>query len=177
MGKLLVLALVLSLDSFLTSISLGTLGLGRSATRNLVFLFGLCDGIASLAGCLLSVRVLGNNNGQWFGMFQAFALCLYLLLIIAFAQYARIIRLNHRNANFFYALPLLLCLDNLTTGSSLSLHGFPLSLFAVIMGLASALMACLGLQVGSVARRCLPIRAVTLAGVSLLCFVAALALR
>jgi putative Mn2+ efflux pump MntP len=176
MAKLLALALALSFDSFLASIALGTLGLGRSARRNLVLLFALCDGFASLAGCMLSVRFL-RNDSLWFGKFQAFALCSYLLLTIAFARYARIIRLNHRSANLFYAIPFLLCLDNLTTGLSLSLHEIPLSVFTAIVGLASALMAWLGLQVGSVARRHLPIRAVTLAGVGLLCFVTGLALR
>jgi putative Mn2+ efflux pump MntP len=176
MAKLLALALALGFDSLLGSVALGTLGLGRSARRNLVLLFALCDGFASLAGCVLSVRFLGNDS-LWLGKLQAFAMCLYLLLIIVFAQYARVIRLNHGSANLFYALPFLLCLDNLAAGLSLSLPGVPPAVFAAIVGLASALMASLGLQVGSVACRDLPIRAATLAGVGLLCFVAALSLR
>jgi putative Mn2+ efflux pump MntP len=176
MAKLFALALALSFDSFLASVALGTLGLGRLTKRNLVLLFALCDGFASLAGCMLAMRFL-RDDGLWFGKFQALALCSYLLLIITFARYPRIIRLNHRSANLFYALPFLLCLDNLAMGLSLSVPGVPLSVFAAIVGLTSALMAWLGLQVGSLTRRLLPIRAVTLAGVGLLCFAAALALR
>jgi putative Mn2+ efflux pump MntP len=176
MAKLVALTLALSFDSFLVSIALGTLGPGRWARRNLVLLFASCDGFASLAGCMFSVRFLGNDSLR-FEKFQVFALCSYLLLIIAFARYPRSIRLNPRSANLFYALPFLLCLDNLTTALSLGLPGIPLPVYAVIVGLASALAAWLGLQVGSVARRHLPIRALPLAGVGLLCFVAALALR
>ena len=54
MAKLLFLAFVLSLDTLLVSIALGTTGLGRATKRNLVLLFAFCDGAASLAGGVLA---------------------------------------------------------------------------------------------------------------------------
>lgn len=176
MAKLLALAFALNLDTFLGSVALGTLGLGQSAKRNLILLFSFCDGVASLAGSLLAVRFLRDDH-FWFARFQASALCLYALLIVAFGWYARTTRQRHRNANLFYALPFLLCLDNLATGLSLSLPGMPASVFAVIVGIASLLMALAGLKAGSMVRRHSPIRLVTLAGAALLCLVAVMSLR
>ena len=176
MVKLLALASALSLDSLLVSVVLGTQDLARSARRNLVLLFAFCDGVASLVGSLLAVRFLRDHN-LWFGRLQACTLCLYALLIIAFVWYARSTRQSCWNTNLFYVLPFLLCLDNLATGMSLSLPGVPTSVFAVIVGFASALMAFVGLQMGSMVHRHLQIRAVPLAVVGLLCLVAALSFR
>jgi len=176
MAKLLALALALSLDGFLVSMALGTLGLARSARRNLVLLFAFCDGVASLVGSLLAVRFLRDDN-LWFGRLEASTLCLYALLIIAFGWYARSTRHGCGNTDLFYVLPFLLCLDNLATGLSLSPPGVPTSVFAVIVAFASALMAFVGLQMGSMVRRHLPIRTVPLAAVALLCLVVAMSFR
>ena len=68
MTRLLALSFVLSFDSFFVSIALGTLGPGRSSRRNLVLLFALCDGFASLAGCMLSMHFVshGTNGSECF---------------------------------------------------------------------------------------------------------------
>ena len=174
MTKLVMLALVLSFDTLLASISLGTLGLERSMKRNLVFLFALCDGVASLAGSVLSTRVLGGGS-FWPAALQGITVSFYLLLIVAFAVYEPAIRRNHRGFALFYALPVVLCLDNLTSGLSQSLTGIDLSVAAVTVGVVSGLMACAGLLIGSEVRRLLPVRAAIIAGVA--CFVATVALR
>jgi manganese efflux pump family protein len=173
MAKLLALALVLSFDSFLVSIALGTLGLGRPTKRNLVLLFAFCDSTASLSGGLLCSRFAGTES-LWFGKLEGVVLCSYLLIMIPFVRYARSFTSNRRTASFLYALPFFLSLDNLAAGMSSSLPTVSLPVFAATVGLVSALAACIGLQLGSLARRRLPIRAVDFASVALLFFVATL---
>ena len=104
------------------------------------------------------------------------ALCSYLVVIVILARYARIITFSHRGRNFLYVLPFLLCFDNLATGIYSSLPSVPPPVLAVIVGLASALAAWSGLQVGLLARRHLSIRVLTVTRVGLLCFIAAFAL-
>ena len=176
MTKLLFLAFALSLDTFLASIALGTTGLGRAAKRNLVLLFALCDGAASLAGGVLAAPWL-KDVGVLFARVEASALYLYAILIIALGWYARAAAKPPRDVNWLYALPLVLCLDNFGSGLSFNATSVPLLLLAPIVGVSSALMSLVGLQIGSMVRRHLPIRVVTFAGVGLLCLVAALALR
>jgi len=175
MVKLLAFALALSFDSFVVSIALGMLELARSTRRNLVVLFALCDGLASLAGFILSERFVGTER-LWFGKFQPFVLCLCLLVIFAMARYAPIVRLNHRSTNILYVLPFLLSLDNFVAGISLNQPAVALPVFPLILGLASAPAAWFGLQFGLLARRHLPIRALQFARANLLFFVAALKL-
>lgn len=176
MAKLLFLAFALSLDTFLASIALGTTGLGRAAKRNLVLLFAFCDGAASLTGGVLAAPWL-KDVGVLFARVEASVLYLYAILIIALGWYARAAAKPPRDANWLYALPLVLCLDNFGTGLSFNATNVPLLLLAAIVGVSSALMSLVGLQIGSMVRTHLPIGVVTFAGVGLLCLVAALALR
>ncbi len=176
MAKLLFLAFALSLDTFLVSIALGTTGLGRAAKRNLVLLFAFCDGVASLAGSVLAAPWL-KDVGVLLARIEASVSCLYAILIIALGWYARAAAKPPRNANWLYALPSALCLDNFMSGLSFNAASVPLLVLAAIVGASSALLSLVGLQIGSMVRTHLPIRVVTLAGAGLLCFVAAMALR
>jgi len=63
------------------------------------------------------------------------------------------------------------------SGLSFNAASVPFLLLAAIVGVSSALMSLVGLQIGSMVRTHLPIRVVTFAGAGLLCLVAALALR
>jgi manganese efflux pump family protein len=175
MAKLLFLAFALSLDTFIVSIAIGTTGLGRAAKRNLVLLFAFCDGAASLAGGVLAVRWL-KDVGVLFARVEASVLCLNAILIIALGWRARAAAKPPRDANWLYALPFVLCLDNFVSGLSLNVTSVPLLVLAAIVGVTSALMSLVGLQIGSMVRTHLPIRVVTLAGAGLLCLVAAMAL-
>lgn len=175
MAKLLFLAFVLSLDTLLVSIALGTTGLGRATKRNLVLLFAFCDGAASLAGGVLAAPWL-KDVGILFASVEASVLCLYAILIIALGWYTRAAAKPPRDANWLYALPLVLCLDNFMSGLSFN-ASVPLLILAAIVGVSSALMSLVGLQIGSMVRTHLPMRVATFAGAGLLCLVAAMALR
>jgi manganese efflux pump family protein len=176
MTRLLFFAFALSLDTFIVSIALGTMGLGRAAKRNLVLLFAFCDGAASLVASVLAARWL-KDVGVLSARVEASALCLYAILIIALGWYAPAAAKPPRDANWLYALPFVLCLDNFMSGLSLNTTSVTLLVLAAIVGVSSALMSLVGLQIGSMVRTHLPIRVVTLAGAGLLCLVAAMALR
>jgi putative Mn2+ efflux pump MntP len=176
MAKLLFLAFALSLDTFIVSIALGTMGLGRAAKRNLVLLFALCDGAASLAGGAFAAPWL-KDVGVLFARVEASVLCLYAILIIALGWFARVAAKPPRDANWLYALPFVLGLDNFMSGLSFNATSVPFLALAAIVGVSSALLSLVGLQMGFMVRTLLPIRVVTFAGAGLLCLVAALALR
>jgi putative Mn2+ efflux pump MntP len=176
MAKLLFLAFALSLDTFIVSIALGTMGLGRAAKRNLVLLFGLCDGAASLAGGALAAPWL-KDVGVLFARVEASALYLFAILIIALGWYARAAAKPPRDANWLYALPFILGLDNFMSGLSFGATSVPFLCWAAIVGVSSALLSWVGLQTGFAVRALLPIRVVTSAGAGLLRQVAATALR
>jgi putative Mn2+ efflux pump MntP len=172
MAKLLTFALALSFDSFLASVALAALGIERSTRRKVVVWFGVCDGFASVAGCILSMWFAGHESEK----FLPFVLCFYLVVIFSFAVYARTIRLHDIGANVFFVLPFVLSFDNLVAGMSLNLSAVSLPVSAMIVGFASMLAAWFGLQLGLLAHRHLPIRALRFAGVGLLLFVTALQL-
>jgi putative Mn2+ efflux pump MntP len=176
MAKLLFLAFALGLDTFIVSIALGPMGLGRAAKRNLVLLFAFCDGAASLAGGVLAARWL-KDVGVLFAKVEASVLCLYAILIIALGWYARAAAKPPRDANWLYALPFVLCLDNFMSGLSFSATSVPVLVLAAIVGVSTALMSLVGLRIGSMVRTHLPIRVVTFAGAGLLCLVAVMALK
>jgi putative Mn2+ efflux pump MntP len=171
-AKLLTFALALSFDSFLVSVALGALGVERSTKRKLVVWFGVCDSLASVAGCSLSMGFAGHEREK----FLPFVLCLYLVVIFSFAAYTRTIKLHRPSPNIFYVLPFVLSFDNLVAGMSLDLPALSLPVFTMIVGSASALAALFGLQLGLLARRHLPIRALRFAGIGLLFLVTGLQL-
>lgn len=152
MLKALMLACVLSMDTLIVSITLGTLGLSRPVKRNLVLLFSFCDGVASLAAWFVGAFWLRDFDAV-FGRLEVAALCLYAALVIALGWSARGTGLWQRSARLFYGLPFLLSLDNLATGFSFDKRNIPLSLFVVTVGLASGSMSILGLRIGSVVRK------------------------
>lgn len=167
MANVLILACVLSMDTLIVSIALGTFGLGRSAKRNLVLLFSSCDSVALLAGWFIGAFWL-RDAGALFGRFEGAALCLCAALLVALGWSARGTVQWQRSVKLFYCLPFLLSLDNFATGFSLDIRNFPLSLLVVTGGLASGSMSIFGLRIGSFVRRHSPIPAARLASAGLL---------
>ena len=66
-----------------------------------------------------------------------------------------------------FGLPLVLSLDNLVAGIGLGVLGFPIFFAALIIGAISSLMALVGLKLGNIIGRLLPIRSDLLSGVAL----------
>jgi len=121
---LLVLALKLSLDSFIAGCALGPLGLPRASRGRLALAFGACDALATLVSGRIGLSVAAAGQAGPVLM-AAYGACVLLLGRLALWE-RRLIR----------ALPLLLCLDNLATPAAPAL--------APLLGVASAGMALAG---------------------------------
>jgi putative Mn2+ efflux pump MntP len=75
-----------------------------------------------------------------------------------------------------FGIPLSLSVDNLVTGTSLGLLGFSPVFSAVVFGAITALMSFIGLRLGRVAARFIPIRMDLLSGIALIVMAVVLAL-
>ena len=75
-----------------------------------------------------------------------------------------------------FGIPLSLSVDNLVTGTSLGLLGFSPVFSAVVFGAITALMSFIGLRLGRVAARFIPIRIDLLSGIALIVMAVVLAL-
>jgi manganese efflux pump family protein len=108
-------------------------------------------------------------------MGQAIVLCLSpwsdwlgALLLALYGGYMLMVgrRPEHHDENpaWLLGLPVVLSLDNLAAGVGLGALGFPILWSAVVLGLASGLLALVGLTIGAAAARSLPFRAELVAG-------------
>lgn len=176
MGTLLLLAFVLSLDSFRVSVGLGALKLRPVRQAQLVLAFGLCDGLAPLVGLLIG-RSLVRYVGWWTEYFGPLALFAYGVYVIYVAKRCAGKEAKEPDRWIVLGLPLSLSLDNLIAGASLGMVGFPLLLSVAVIGSMSALMSVAGLRLGSIAVNFLRINTELLGGVALVVIALALALE
>jgi putative Mn2+ efflux pump MntP len=171
MLELMVLAFLLSLDSFRVSIGLGTAGLGRAVRRQIALSFALCDALAPLAGLALG-RSLVGAVGSWSEPLGVLVIAGYALFVLVVG------RTSEPNAGLpvrawvIIGLPLSLSLDNLVAGAALGLLPVPLPVAALVLGAASGLLALAGLRLGDALAGVVPVRA-ELLGATLLLIVAA----
>ena len=174
MAALLVLGFILSLDNFRVAIALGVLRFSWGRVAQVAVTFGVWDGFMPLVGLLL-----GRYFGQAIGLVADYlgpgVLAAYGLYLIA-----RVLRteapeeVDDRWALF--GIPLSLSVDNLVTGTSLGLLGFPPVFSAVVFSAITALMSFIGLRLGRVAARFIPIRMDLLSGIALIVMAVVLAL-
>jgi putative Mn2+ efflux pump MntP len=176
MATLLILAFVLSLDSFRVALGLGTLKLRPARQAQLVVAFGLCDGLAPLVGILIG-NSLVRYIGWWTEYFGPLALFAYGVYVIFVAKRCAGKEAKEPDRWVVLGLPLSLSLDNLIAGASLGMVGFPLMISVVVIGAMSALMSFAGLRLGSVAVNFLRINTELLGGVALVFIALALALE
>jgi manganese efflux pump family protein len=174
MAALLVLGLVLSLDNFRVAIALGVLRFSWRRALQVAVTFGLWDGVMPLTGLLLghyfgrAIGVVGENLGA--GVLAAYGLFLI----------ARVLRteapeeVDDRWALF--GIPLSLSVDNLVAGTSLGLLGFSPAFSAAVFGAITFVMTFVGMRLGRVAGRFIPLRMDLLSGITLIIMAVVLAL-
>jgi len=174
MAALLVLGFILSLDNFRVAIALGVLRFSWGRAVHVAVTFGVWDGLMPLVGLLLG-RYFGQAIGVVADYLGPGVLAAYGLYLIA-----RVLRteapeeVDDRWALF--GIPLSLSVDNLVTGTSLGLLGFSPVFSAAVFGAITALMSFVGLRLGRVAARFIPIRIDLLSGVALIVMAVVLAL-
>jgi putative Mn2+ efflux pump MntP len=167
MKTLLVLAFVLSLDSFRVSLGLGALRLRAARQAQIVVAFGLCDGLAPLLGILIGhslVRLIGG----WAEYLGPLVLGVYGAYVIYIARHYEATEEEREPGGWIVlGLPLSLSLDNLIAGASLGLIGFPLALSVGVIGAMSASMSMVGLFLGRTAVNSLKLKSELIGGVAL----------
>lgn len=172
--SLLILGFVLSLDNFRLAIALGAFKLSwRRALRTAV-VFGLWDSVSPLVGVLIG-RYFGQAVGpvaETLGPIVLGAFGLYL--VVRSLQTDAPEDLDERMALF--GIPLALSLDNLFASTGLGMLGFPPVFTAAVFGTITAVMTFVGLQLGGVAARFIPIRSDLLSGMGLSIMAVVLAL-
>lgn len=174
MISLLVLGCVLSLDNFRLAIALGAFEIGWRRALRIATVFGLWDSLSPLVGVLIG-RYFGGEIGPVANTLGPVVLLVYgLYLVVRSLQTEAPEDLDERMALF--GIPLSLSLDNLLAGTGLGMLGFPPVFTAAGFGAITALMTFLGLQIGGVAARFIPIRSDLLSGVGLSIMAVVLAL-
>src|ERR1700674_5115414 len=125
MGILLLLGFVLSLDSFRVSLGLGALKMRPLRQAQIVLAFGLCDGLAPLAGLLIGQSFV-KYIGAWTEYLGPVMLGAYGIYVIYVARHYAEGDDREQDGWMVLGIPLSLSLDNLIAGASLGMLGFPL---------------------------------------------------
>jgi manganese efflux pump family protein len=157
--NLIVLGFVLSFDNFRTAVILGPLGFRWPHALKIAVVFGFFDGAAPLAGILLGHDVSQEIGGEIADRVGAAALGLYgLYLIVRAMQAASQEELEAERRWSIFGLPVPLSLDNVIAGTGLGMMSLPPLVPAVLFGSITILMTLVGLQLGLVVARIIPVR-------------------
>jgi putative Mn2+ efflux pump MntP len=172
--SLLILGFVLSLDNARLAVALGAFDIGWRRALRVALVFGLWDGISPLVGLLIG-RYFGNEIGEVAEFIGPVVLLVFgLYLVVQSLQTDAPEELDERWVLF--GIPLSLSLDNLLAGTGLGMLGFPPVFTAVVFGAMTAITTLLGLQLGGVVARFIPLRADLLSGIGLSVMAVVLAL-
>jgi putative Mn2+ efflux pump MntP len=172
--SLLILGLVLSLDNARLAIALGAFKLSWRRALRIAVVFGLWDGFSPLVGLLIG-RYFGEEIGEVADLLGPIVLLVFgLYLVVRSLQTEAPEELDERWVLF--GIPLSLSLDNLLAGTGLGMLGFPPVFTAAVFGTMTALMTFVGLQLGGVVARFIPIRSDLLSGMGLSIMAVVLAL-
>ncbi|HLL40133.1 MAG TPA: manganese efflux pump [Rubrobacteraceae bacterium] len=163
--SLLILGFVLSLDNFRLAIALGAFRLSWRRALRIAVVFGLWDGFSPLVGLLIG-RYFGEEIGEAADLLGPIVLLVFgLYLVIRSLQTEAPEDLDERMVLF--GIPLSLSLDNLFAGTGLGMLGFPPVFSAAVFGSMTILMTFVGLQLGGVVARFIPLRSDLLSGAGL----------
>lgn len=163
---LLILGFTLSLDNFRVSIALGALRPHWRRALWTALAFGFWDGLSPLIGGMIG-RYVGrevDSAAETLGPIVLAGYGLYLAVRSLWDKEPA--ELDERWAIF--GLPFVLSIDNLLTGAGLGLTGVAPVVSAVLFGFCTFLMALVGLHLGKIVARFVPIRSDLLAGIGLL---------
>jgi manganese efflux pump family protein len=157
--NLIVLGFVLSLDNFRTAVILGPLRFAWRHALEIAVVFGFFDGVAPLVGILAGHDVSQEIGDEIADHLGAIALGLYgLYLIVRALHTATQEELEAEHRWSIFGLPVPLSLDNVIAGTGLGMLGLSPLVPAALFGAITTLMTLVGLQLGRVVSRLIPIR-------------------
>jgi manganese efflux pump family protein len=156
---LLVLGFALSLDNFRTAVILGPLRFRWRRALEIALVFGFFDGVAPLVGILLGHDLSEKIGGGIADIAGAAAIGLYgLYLILRALQTSTQEELEAEHRWSIFGLPVPLSLDNVIAGTGLGLLGLSPLVPATLFGTITFIMTLVGLQLGRMLSRFVPIR-------------------
>jgi putative Mn2+ efflux pump MntP len=167
LGAVFLLGILAGLDNLQVCSSLGLLPMGRARKQLFALAFSACETLAPLCG-LLAGRLLLVTFGHATALAGPVAVLLCGLAVIVLALRKQDVSEVAASRGVLFGLPLSLSLDNLLAGIGLGSMHLPVLLSALIIGLTSASMSCIGLYFGAWLRRFIPGRVEFAAG-ALLC--------
>lgn len=173
--SLLIFGFVLSLDNFRLSIALGAFQPGWRHALRMAVVFGFWDGFSPLVGGLIG-RYFGQAVGPVAETLGPIVLAAYGLYLVVHSLKTEEAPEKPDDRWVLFGIPLSLSLDNMLAGTGLGLLGFSPVFSAAVFGAITALMSLVGLQLGGITARFIPIRSDLLTGIGLLIMVAVLAL-
>jgi manganese efflux pump family protein len=173
--SLLILGLVLSLDNARLAVALGTFELSWRRALRIAVVFGLWDGFSPLVGLLIG-RYFGEEIGEVADFVGPIVLLVFGLYLVVHSLQTEAAPEELDERWVLFGIPLSLSLDNLLAGTGLGMLGFPPVFTAAVFGTMTALTTFLGLQLGGVVARFIPIRADLLSGIGLSVMAVVLAL-
>jgi hypothetical protein len=136
----------LAIDSFLAAFAIGILPLPARRKYQTCLLFGLCDGLATLASLRLNygtaLGILPANS--WL---EPLSICVWLLFV-GFLTY-KIVANRRVGGLTLSLLPVILAIDNLLSSPS-SGANIPVVLMPIAAGFFSTVFGILGLTTGAV---------------------------
>jgi putative Mn2+ efflux pump MntP len=166
LGAVLFLGIISGVDNFQVCSSIGLLPVYRARRWLLALAFGACETLAPLAG-LSAGKLLHFALGSAAARFGPVVLLFCGMTVFLLAVCRKDVTELANGQAVLFGLPLSLSLDNLLAGCGLGSIHYPVLLSALLIGLASAAMSCMGLYLGCWLRRFLPQRAEIAAGVYL----------
>jgi len=136
-------AIALGLDGFVACAGLGVLLPKKSARVPLALAFGVCDALASALGSSFGVR---GASASLFGALSLLALCA-AVGAAGFALVATAPPRRRSGVQRWFALPLLMSLDNLVLGTPASTQALVSN--ALVVAATAAALAFSGLKLGA----------------------------
>ncbi len=144
----LALGLLLGVDSFAVCVALGAVQPTPVKRYRLALAFGLCDGLASLAGSVLGVASLGVAL-VWSEWLAPAAIGGYGVYVFALSRLATEGATRLRQSWLLFALPFFLSLDNFFAGIGQSASGSDAFFDSLALGAISGGLSLLGLVFGT----------------------------
>jgi manganese efflux pump family protein len=138
-------ALLLSLDSFIATLAIGSVMKSWLTRVHLALWFGFWDGAATFTGAWFGSGEWGHKLSHWVVPLAALLYGISFLLAATWKQFRPSPRLA-------FVLPFLMSFDNLAYGASVGPVTAQVVERAVVLGVASFSMAILGLLPGSLIR-------------------------
>jgi|SRR5579862_4382976 len=174
LGTVLFFGVLAGVDNLQTCSAIGLLPICSARKHLLAVAFTACETMAPVIGLLLGRFLLWCAGGTAARIGPFMMLSCGVALLFCAVRGEDLASLVNGN-RMIMGVPVALSVDNLLAGAGISALPYPVVVSALLIGLVSAAMSCVGIYLGAWIRRFLPSR-IELAVGAYLCFLAGRAL-